>query len=79
MRQDDALLDEGRWPSSAASERASRLRSYVHQSHPPTVRPTADAGLIITEHEEYPPMLGANTIATVTLLLETGMVPRKTP
>ena len=41
----------------------------------PHTDPAADAGFIIMEHEEYPPMSGANTIATATVLLETGMVP----
>jgi proline racemase len=40
---------------------------------PPT-NPAADAGFIIMESDEYPPMSGGNTIATSTVLLETGMV-----
>ncbi|KAF2724198.1 proline racemase [Polychaeton citri CBS 116435] len=39
----------------------------------------ADAGFIIMEHEEYPPMSGANTIATATVLLESGMIPIQGP
>ncbi|KAK7421165.1 hypothetical protein QQX98_002294 [Neonectria punicea] len=31
------------------------------------------------EHEEYPPMSGANTIATTTEILETGMLPMQEP
>lgn len=45
---------------------------------PPT-RPDADAGFIIMEQVEYPGMSGTNTICTVTVLLETGMVPMKEP
>ncbi|KAI9154892.1 hypothetical protein HJFPF1_07452 [Paramyrothecium foliicola] len=45
----------------------------------PPCNPKADAGLIIMEHEEYPPMSGANTIATATVLLETGMVAIQEP
>jgi proline racemase len=45
---------------------------------PPT-NPEADAGFIVMEHEEYPPMSGANTIATTTALLETGMIPMQEP
>ena len=41
---------------------------------PPT-HPKADAGFIIMEQVEYPPMSGTNTICVVTVLLETGMVP----
>lgn len=40
----------------------------------PPSDPHADAGLLIMESEEYPPMSGGNTIATATVLLETGMV-----
>lgn len=45
----------------------------------PPCDPKADAGFIIMEHEEYPPMSGANTIATATVLLETGMIPMQEP
>lgn len=40
---------------------------------PPTV-PGADAGYVIMEQVEYPPMSGSNTICVVTVLIETGMV-----
>ena len=43
---------------------------------PPT-RPDCDAGLIIMESTDYPPMSGSNTICTVTVLLETGMLPMR--
>ncbi|KAJ4314944.1 hypothetical protein N0V84_008638 [Fusarium piperis] len=45
----------------------------------PPCNPEADYGFIIMEHEEYPPMSGANTVATATCLLETGMVPMQEP
>ncbi len=45
---------------------------------PPT-HPEADAGFIIMEQVEYPPMSGTNTICVVTALLETGMLPMKEP
>ena len=45
---------------------------------PPT-RPEADAGFIIMEQAEYPPMSGTNTICVATALLETGMLPMKEP
>lgn len=45
----------------------------------PPCNPEADAGFIIMEHEEYPPMSGANTVATTTALLETGMIRMKEP
>jgi proline racemase len=40
---------------------------------PPT-HPEADAGFVIMEQVEYPPMSGTNTICVTTVLLETGMV-----
>ncbi|KAJ5246530.1 hypothetical protein N7468_001513 [Penicillium chermesinum] len=45
----------------------------------PPCDPSADAGFLIMESEEYPPMSGSNTICTATVLLETGMVPMKEP
>lgn len=45
---------------------------------PPTHR-EADAGFIIMEQVEYPPMSGTNTICVVTTLIETGMVPAIEP
>jgi proline racemase len=40
---------------------------------PPT-HPDAEAGFVIMEQTEYPPMSGTNTICVVTVLLETGMI-----
>ena len=40
----------------------------------PATRADCDAGFIIMEPTEYPPMSGSNTICTTTVLLETGMV-----
>jgi proline racemase len=45
---------------------------------PPT-HPDADAGFVIMEQVEYPPMSGTNTICVVTTLLETGMIEAKEP
>lgn len=45
---------------------------------PPT-RPEADAGMIIMEQVEYPPMSGTNTMCVVTALIETGIVPAREP
>jgi proline racemase len=45
---------------------------------PPT-HPEADAGFVIMEQVEYPPMSGTNTICVVTVLIETGMVPVSEP
>ena len=40
----------------------------------PSTHPEADAGFVIMEQMEYPPMSGTNTICVVTVLIETGMV-----
>jgi proline racemase len=45
---------------------------------PPT-RPDCDAGFIIMEPTEYPPMSGSNTMCVATVLLETGMVAMREP
>ena len=45
---------------------------------PPTC-PEADAGFVIMEQVEYPPMSGTNTICVTTALLETGIVPMREP
>jgi proline racemase len=45
----------------------------------PPCHPEADAGVIIMEQTEYPPMSGSNVICTVTVLLETGILPMVEP
>src|SRR5689334_14594071 len=45
---------------------------------PPTT-PEADAGFVIMEQTDYPPMSGSNTICVTTVLLETGMLPMREP
>jgi proline racemase len=45
---------------------------------PPT-HPEADAGFVIMEQVEYPPMSGTNTICVTTVLIETGMVDVREP
>lgn len=45
----------------------------------PPCDPRADAGVIIMEQTEYPPMSGSNLICTVTALLETGMLTMQEP
>lgn len=45
----------------------------------PACDPRADAGFIIMEQVEYPPMSGTNTICVATTLLETGMLPMTEP
>src|SRR5690349_25112459 len=45
----------------------------------PSTRPEADAGFVIMEQVEYPPMSGTNTICVTTALLETAMAPMRAP
>jgi proline racemase len=45
---------------------------------PPT-HPDADAGFVIMEQVEYPPMSGTNTICVATVLIETGIVAASEP
>ncbi len=45
----------------------------------PPCDPRAQAGFIIFEQSEYPPMSGSNAICVTTVLLETGIVPMSEP
>ena len=45
----------------------------------PAKDPKADAGFIIMEPDDYPPMSGSNCICVATVLLETGMLPMEAP
>jgi len=45
----------------------------------PATRADCDAGFIIMEPTEYPPMSGSNMICTTTVLLETGIVQMREP
>src|SRR5215475_2607095 len=45
----------------------------------PSTIPGADAGFVIMEQVEYPPMSGTNTICVTTVLLETGILPAREP
>ncbi len=42
-------------------------------------RPDCDAGFVVMEPTEYPPMSGSNTMCVATVLLETGMVAMREP
>lgn len=54
--------------------------AFVHANLivPPT-QPEADAGFIIMEATDYPPMSGSNSICVATVLLETGMLTMQEP
>src|SRR5215218_81947 len=69
------LACEGDWlRRTLLREPRGSVACHANLVVPPT-RPDCAAGFIIMEPTEYPPMSGSNTICTVTVLLETGMVP----
>ncbi len=45
----------------------------------PPARPDADLGMIVIESDYYVPMSGSNLICTVTVALETGLIPMREP
>ncbi|MBV9247547.1 MAG: proline racemase family protein, partial [Methylobacteriaceae bacterium] len=60
------------------NEPRGKVNQCVNLVLPPTM-PEADAGFVIIESDYYVPMSGTNTICTVTVLLETGMIPMQEP
>lgn len=82
----DTVFEKMQWMQANADDiRLLMLREP--RGHPalccnvivPPCDPAADAGLIIMEQTEYPPMSGSNTICVVTVLLETGIIPMAEP
>lgn len=80
------MLEKMRWLESNADHiRLQMLREP--RGYPglccnaivPSDNPDADAGFIIMEQTEYPPMSGSNSMCVVTALLETGMLPMIEP
>ncbi len=82
----DTVFEKARWLESKGDD----LRAFLlHEPRGkvamctnlvvPSNNPKADAGYIIIESASYPPMSGTNTICTVTVLLETGMIPMVEP
>lgn len=75
------MLAKMRWLEANADQLRRRMlrepRGYpglcCNVIVPPT-DPQADAGFIIMEQSEYPPMSGSNTICVATALLETGTI-----
>lgn len=45
----------------------------------PPISPGADIGVIVMESDYFPPMSGSNLICTVTVALETGLIPMQEP
>ena len=67
------------WAPPAHAARAARLPGRNCNLVLPPTHPEADAGFVIMEQVEYPPMSGTNTICVTTVLLETGMLPMREP
>ena len=64
--------------SACCASRAATPGLCCNLILPPTL-PEADAGFVIMEQTDYPPMSGSNTICVATVLLETGMLPMREP
>ena len=81
-----SMFDKMKWMEANADHIRQRMlrepRGYpvlcCNVIMPPT-HPDADAGYIIMEQTEYPPMSGTNTICVATVLLECGMIPMVEP
>jgi proline racemase len=82
----NTVLEKKRWLETEGDE-LRQLMLNEPRGYPamccnlvvPACHPDADAGFIIMEHNEYPPMSGGNTITTATAILETGMLPMHEP
>ena len=67
---------------AAEGDRLRRLMLREPRGYPalcanvilPPTDPAADAGFVIMEQSEYPPMSGSNTICTATVLINEGLV-----
>jgi len=82
----ETMFDKARWLETQGDDLRAFLlhepRGKVSQCTNlvlPSSHPEAAAGYVIIEPESYPPMSGTNTICTVTVLLETGMIPMVEP
>ncbi len=81
-----SMFDKMKWMETNADHVRLRMlrepRGYpvlcCNVIMPPT-HPDADAGYIIMEQTEYPPMSGTNTICVATVLLECGIIPMVEP
>ena len=79
FEQMDALRRDGEWLRRLLlREPRGSVAFHANLVVPPT-RDDCDAGFIIMEPTEYPPMSGSNTICTTTVLLETGMIEMREP
>jgi len=80
------MLEKMRWLEAEGDELRRLLLFEPRGSAPlsldivlPSAHPEADAGFLIMESNTYEGMSGSNTINTVTVMLETGIVPMTEP
>lgn len=81
----NTLWDQRRWIAEDSALRAFLLNEprggvfrHFNLLVPPK-NPKADAGFLIMEPEDTPPMSGSNAICVTTVLLETGILPMVEP
>jgi proline racemase len=79
FEQMDSLRREGEWLRRLLLREPRGSVACDANLVVPATRPDCDAGFIIMEPTEYPPMSGSNSICTATVLLETGMVEMHEP
>lgn len=79
FEQMQTLRDEGDWLRRLLLREPRGSVACHANLVVPATRDDCDAGFIIMEPTEYPAMSGSNTICTVTVLLETGMIEMREP
>jgi len=77
-RQQKIIAEQDGLRGMLLSDPRGSVNAAVNLITPP-IAPDADLGMIVIESDHYPPMSGSNLICTVTVALETGMVPMTEP
>jgi len=77
-RQQALIRDQDWLRTMLLSDPRGSVNAAVNLVTPP-IAPEADIGLIVIESDYYPAMSGSNLICTVTVALETGIVPILAP
>lgn len=70
--------DDGWLRDMLLSDPRGSVNAAVNLITPP-IRADADFGMIVMESDYFPPMSGSNLICTVTVALETGIIPMHEP
>ncbi len=74
----ERLAADGELRALMMNEPRGHMCRHVNLLVPPRT-PGADAGFIIMEPEDMPPMSGSNSMCVATVLLETGILPMREP